>query len=126
MLFSTVLLSLLPAALALPSFVARQESKAPELLQSITELNGAVADLTTAVNNFDGGFFDVIPQSLAVVTAETKLDFTTLKATWITVASCNFTMAESSEVVQSLATQIGPITASLDALKAKVCFAAPQ
>ena len=124
MRYSTVLLSLLPACLALPQAYGTQpQSKAPQLLATIKELSGAVIDLTTAVNNFDGSFFEIIPQTIAVATAETKVDFMTLKATYITSQSANFTAEESGQVVQALAGQIDPIKASLDALKAKVCVA---
>lgn len=121
MRYSTLLLSLLPLSFALPH-ARRAEDKASELLTTIKDLNTAVTNLTTAVNNFDGSLLGVIPQSLAVVFAEAKVDLTTLKATQISKSSSNFTAAESLEVVQTLATQIGPIQASLDALKAKVCI----
>ncbi|KAF2796492.1 hypothetical protein K505DRAFT_237551 [Melanomma pulvis-pyrius CBS 109.77] len=113
-----ILLPLLPISFALPR-VPRAQDLAPQVLESINLLNTAVTELTTAVNNFDGSLFGVLPQSLAVIGAETKLDATILKGTAITSQSANFTAEESTQVVQTLATQIGPIQTSLDALKAK-------
>ncbi|KAH8719450.1 hydrophobic surface binding protein A-domain-containing protein [Phaeosphaeriaceae sp. PMI808] len=120
MRYSLFFLSLLSISSAVP-VVPRDgtESRAPELLATIKDLGAAVPELTTAVNKFDGSLLGFLPQVLAVVGAETKLDATVLKATYIASSSGNFTAAESTEVVQTLATQIGPIQASLDALKAK-------
>lgn len=123
MYYSMILLPLLPISFALPH-VPRSQDLAPQVLESINQLNTAVTELTTAVNKFDGSLFGVLPQSLAVIGAETKLDATILKAAAITSQSSNFTAEESTQVVQTLATQIGPIQTSLDALKAKVSITA--
>lgn len=125
MQLSLLFLSLLTASSALPlgPRQARQEqSFAPQLLTTINDLNTAVTDLTTAVNNFDGSLLGLLPQALAVVKTEAKLDLTILKATHITEKSTNFTAEESTGIVNSLAGGIGPIQASLEALKAKVCI----
>lgn len=123
MRLSSVIIPLLPLTLALPhTNIPRASDLAPQVLETITALNSSVAELTTAVNNFDGSLLGVLPQSLAVITAETKLDATTLKATAITSQSSNFTQAESQSIVSALAGLIQPIQTSLDALKAKVRF----
>jgi uracil phosphoribosyltransferase len=112
--------SLLTASSALPLEPRQEQSLAPELLTTINDLNTAVPELTTAVNNFDGSLFGLLPQSLDVVRTEAKLDLTILKATHITEKSASFTAEESTNIVNILAGGIGPIQASLDALKAKV------
>lgn len=117
-LFLLPFLSLCSALPAIPQ--AGTQDLAPQLLTTVGELNTAVVGLTAAVNDFDGTFLGLLPQAFAVIAAETKVDFTILKATHITSQSSNFTAAESTQIVQSLASQIGPIQASLDALKAKV------
>jgi len=121
MQFSLLFLSLLSISSAIP-IGPRQESQdlAPQLLTTIDDLNTAVPGLTTAVNDFDGSLLGLLPQSLAVVKAETKLDVTILKATYIADQSANFTADESTNIVNTLAGGIGPIQASLDALKTKV------
>jgi outer membrane murein-binding lipoprotein Lpp len=96
---------------------------APQLLSQIRDLNTAVTSLTSAVNAFDGSLLGLLPQSLAVVATEAKVDALTLKATYTAEQSSNFTAAESTEIVQTLATQIGPIQDSLNAIKAKVSIA---
>lgn len=120
--FSTILLSLLTVTSALPLTVAprQQPSLAPKLLETIQDLNGAVTELTAAVNAFDGSLLGLIPQLLKVVATEAKVDATTVKATFITKQSGAFTADESSSVVNTLATQIGPIQDSLNALTTKV------
>ncbi|KAF1843159.1 uncharacterized protein K460DRAFT_356924 [Cucurbitaria berberidis CBS 394.84] len=118
--YSILLLSLLPVSYSIPVEPrAGTQDLAPQVLETINELNTAVAGLTTAVTNFDGSFLGLLPQALAVVGAETKLDVTILKATHITKQSSNFTAAESSQIVQTLAGEIGPIQTSLDTLKTK-------
>lgn len=121
MQLSPLFLSLLTVSSALPLGVRQEQSFAPQLLTTINDLNTAVTGLTTAVNNFDGSLLGLLPQALAVVKTETKLDLTILKATHITEKSTNFTAEESTEIVNSLAGGVGPIQASLEALKAKVC-----
>ncbi|KAF2998646.1 hypothetical protein E8E13_007777 [Curvularia kusanoi] len=79
----------------------QEQSLAPELLSTISELNTAVTDLTTAVNTFDGSLLGLIPQSFAVVSAEAKLDIEILKATYIAKQSANFTTEESGSIVIS-------------------------
>ncbi|KAF2014356.1 hypothetical protein BU24DRAFT_410107 [Aaosphaeria arxii CBS 175.79] len=117
---SAIISILAPVALALPAtLVSRAEDLAPRVLTQISALNEALGGLTTAVNNFDGTLLGVLPQSLAVIGAETKLDATTVKTTLIVNRSSNFTDAESQEVVGALAGLIGPIQTSLDVLKAK-------
>lgn len=106
------ILSLLPLALA--------ASLAPQVVEQIGVLNSSLAELTAAVNAFNGSLLNVIPQSLAVITAETSLDAATLKTTAITKLSSNFTEAESTSVVIGLAGLISPIQASLSALTGKV------
>lgn len=120
--YSILLLSLLPLSYSHP-LLSREapQDLAPQLLSQIKELNTAVTSLTAAVNNFDGSLLGLLPQALAVVATETKVDAITLKATYTANESSNFTAAESTEIVQTLATQIGPIQDSLNALKAKVC-----
>ena len=117
----TPLLSLLPCVLSLPNAPRDAPSLAPQVLEQITTLNSSLTTLTTVVNAFDGTLLQVIPQSLAVITAETSLDAATLKTTFIAKQSGNFTEAESSNVVAGLAGLITPIQASLSALTAKVC-----
>jgi hypothetical protein len=115
-------LSFLSLSSALPQpFVKRDAST---LLATINDLNSAVTELTTAVNSFDGSLLGLLPQALAVVKAEAEVDITILKATHIAETSANYTAAESTEIVETLATQIGPIQDSLNALKAKVCYIA--
>ncbi|KZM24131.1 hypothetical protein ST47_g4712 [Ascochyta rabiei] len=93
--------------------------KVEKLLTTINNLNTAVTGLTSAVNNFDDSLLALLPQALAVVKAEAKLDVTILKATYIADESADLTAEESSNVVNTLAGGIGPIQASFDALKAK-------
>ena len=114
------LLTLFPLALSLPNQPRAAPSLAPQILEQINVLNSSLATLTTAVNAFDGKFLNLIPQSLAVITAETTLDATTLKTTFITKLSGNFTVTESNLVVGGLAELIAPIQASLTALTTKV------
>ena len=114
-------LFLLSVSYSLPVGPRQEQSFAPRLLTTINDLTTTVTDLTTAVNNFDGSLLGLLPQALAVVKAETKLDVTILKATHIAEKSANFTAEESTNVVNTLAGEIGPIQASLDALKRKVC-----
>ncbi|KAF2655117.1 hypothetical protein K491DRAFT_436722 [Lophiostoma macrostomum CBS 122681] len=121
---SIALLSFLPLTLALPYDTPHLQKRAStdlanETLSEIAALSSAVTDLTDAVNAFDGSLLTVIPQSLAVITAETKLDATILKATWIVKQSANFTDAESSSIVSALANLITPIQGSLTALTDK-------
>jgi hypothetical protein len=120
--YSILLLSLLPLSYSLPLQPRAEASQdlAPQLLSEFKELNTAVTSLSAAVNNFDGSLLGLLPQSLAVVAAETKVDAITLKATYTANESSNFTAAESTEIVQTLATQLGPIQDSLNAIKAKV------
>lgn len=113
------LLSILPLALSLPHAPRDAPSLAPKVLEQINTLNSSLATLTAAVNAFDGTLLGVIPQSLAVITAETSLDAATLKTTFIVKQSGNFTQAESNNVVIGLAGLITPIQASLTALSAK-------
>ncbi|KAH7061908.1 hydrophobic surface binding protein A-domain-containing protein [Paraphoma chrysanthemicola] len=112
-----VILSFLSISSALPQPVVERD--APSLLATINDLNTAITKLTTAVNGFDGSLLGLLPQALAVVKAEATVDITILKATHIAESSANFTAAESQEIVGALATQIGPIEDSLNALKAK-------
>jgi hypothetical protein len=121
MQISVLFLSLLTVSSALPLQLRQEQSLAPQLLTTINELNVAVTDLTVAVNNFDGSLLGLLPQALAVVKTEAKLDLTILKATHITEKSAKFTAEESTNIVNTLAGGIGPIQASLEALKAKVC-----
>lgn len=120
MQLSLLFLSLLTVSSALPLESRQEQSLAPQLLTTINDLNTAVTDLTRAVNNFDGSLLGLLPQALAVVKTEAKLDLTILKATHITNKSASFSAAESTNIVNSLAAGIGPIQASLEALKAKV------
>ena len=115
----TSVITLLPLTLALPH-VPRAESLAPQILEQISSLNSSLASLTSAVNAFDGSLLGLIPQSLAVITASTKLDATTLKTTFIAKHSANLTDSESLNVVAGLANLITPIQSSLGALKDKV------
>jgi hypothetical protein len=117
---SIFFLSLLSISYSLPIELQVSRSLAPQLLTTINQLNNVVAGLTTAVNNFDGSLLTLLPQALAVVQAEIKVDVTILKATHIAEKSSNFTTEESANVVQTLAGGIGPIQSSLEALKAKV------
>lgn len=120
MQFSLLFLSLLTVSSALPLEPRQEQNLAPQLLTTINDLNSAVTDLTTAVNNFDGSLLGLVPQALAVVQAEAKLDLTILKATHITEKSASFTAEESANIINTLAGGISPIQTSLDALKAKV------
>lgn len=124
MRLSTLVLALVPLTFALPgpNLVSRAPDLAPQILGKIAEINTAVGGLSTAVNNFDGSLVNILPQSLAVISAELKLDATTLTTTFITKQSSNFTAAESQNVVGALAGLIGPIQNSLTALSAKVCL----
>ncbi|CAO2647794.1 Nn.00g087160.m01.CDS01 [Neocucurbitaria sp. VM-36] len=122
MQYSILLLSLISittSALPFSPRAAATQDLAPQLLSTINDLNTAVTSLTTAVNNFDGSLLGLLPQSLAVVGAETKVDVTILKATHIASSSASFTADESTQIVQTLASQIEPIQASLNALKTK-------
>lgn len=118
--FTFIFASLLTIISALPVEPRQQQSLAPQLLTTINDLNTAVTGLTTAVNKFDGSLLGLLPQALGVVKAEVKLDVTILKATHIADKSTAFTAAESTNIVNTLAGGIGPIQASLDALKQKV------
>ncbi|KAF1830184.1 hypothetical protein BDW02DRAFT_592077 [Decorospora gaudefroyi] len=121
MRFSPILY-LLPLAVAAPTLTSRAEDLAPQVLEQIGDLADATADLTTAVNNFeglDGGLLSLLPQSLAVIAAETKLDKMILKSTNTVERSSNFTLTESNDIVGASAGLIGPIESSLDALIAK-------
>ncbi|KAF2633993.1 hypothetical protein BU25DRAFT_486969 [Macroventuria anomochaeta] len=119
MKFSSIFLSLLSVSYSIPVEPRQEQSLAPQFLTAINDLNTAVTGMTTAVNNFDGSLLGRLPQTLAIVKAETKLDVTILKATRIAQKSANFTAEESTNIVNTLASGIGPIQASLDALKAK-------
>lgn len=119
--FPLLFASLLAISSALPLEPRQQQSLAPQLLNTINDLNTAVTGLTTAVNKFDGSLPGLLPQSLDIVKAEAELDVTIQKATQIAQKSTNFTAQESTDIVNKLAGGIGPIQASLDALKAKVC-----
>ncbi|KAJ4377351.1 hypothetical protein N0V83_000176 [Neocucurbitaria cava] len=110
----------LSARFPTPTTSTTTQDLAPQLLSTIADLNTAVTSLTSAVNAFDGSLLGLLPQSIAVVAAETKVDVTILKATHIAASSANFTADESTQVVDTLATQIGPIQDSLNALKTKV------
>jgi hypothetical protein len=124
MRYSLLLLSFISASYSLPLMLrADPQDLTPQLLKQLDNLNTAVTELTAAVNNFDGSLLSLLPQGLGVVGTETKVDVTVLKAKDIAQQSSNFTAEESTEVVQTLATQIGPIQSSLDAIKAKVCIA---
>lgn len=116
----TLLLAFSPLALSLPYKALTVASLAPQVLEHITTLNNSLASLTTAVNAFDGSLLHVLPQSLAVIAAETSLDATILKTTFITKSSANFTELESNSIVAGLAGLIVPIQTSLTALSTKV------
>jgi|SRR5690242_17520792 len=118
--FTLIFSVLLTVASSLPFEPRQEQSLAPQLLSTINDLNTAVAGLTTAVNKFDGSLLGLLPQALGVAKAEVKLDFTILKATHTADKSAHFTAAESTNIVNALASGIGPIQASLDALKQKV------
>jgi hypothetical protein len=118
--YSILLLSLLAPTHSLP--LSASPDLAPQLHQHLTTFNTAVTDLTTVVTNFDGALLSLIPQGLGVISASTKVDATVLSATVTTRASANFTAAESTDIVQTLATQITPIQTCLNALKNKVCL----
>lgn len=112
---------ILPLALAAPlSSRTTAVSLAPKILDQISTLNSSLASLTSAVQAFDGTLLHVLPQSLAVITAETALDAATIKTTLTAKFSGNMTDAESTSVVQALAALITPIQASLTALTEKV------
>lgn len=115
----TAFFTLVPLAVSLPHKFDTP-SLAPQILDQIAGLNTSLIRLTTAVNDFDGTLLHVLPQSLAVVTAETSLDAATVKTTFITKRSGNFTETESNSVVGGLAGLITPIQASLTALSEKV------
>ncbi|KAF2728795.1 hypothetical protein EJ04DRAFT_476766 [Polyplosphaeria fusca] len=119
MRFTIFTLTLLPLATALPKLVHRATDLGPQVRSQIDVLNSSVIELTSAVNNFDGSLLGVVPQSLAVVTAEAKLDATTLKITHLAKQSDSFTEPESESIVTTLATLIGPIQGSLTALTNK-------
>lgn len=122
--YSFFLLPFIAISHAVP-LVPRQDSQdlAPQLIEQIRSLGAATKQLTTAVNNYDGSLFGVLPQGIAVISAEKKVDSLTLKATDTAQESSKFTAPESTEVVQTLATQIGPTQDSLNALKSKVYIA---
>lgn len=115
----TAFFTLVPLAVSLPQKFDTP-SLAPQILDQIAVLNTSLNRLTTAVNDFDGTLLHVLPQSLAVIAAETSLDATTVKTTFITKRSGNFTETESNSVVGGLAGLITPIQASLTALSEKV------
>ncbi|KAJ4298964.1 hypothetical protein N0V90_004208 [Kalmusia sp. IMI 367209] len=115
-----VLSLILPLALAAPyTSRATAPSLAPQILTQISTLNSSLTSLTTAVTAFDGTLLHLLPQSLAVISAETALDAATLKTTFIAKQSGNFTEAESNSVVGALAGLIAPIQTSLTALTTK-------
>lgn len=120
MRFSNFALALLPIAYASP-LVARDDapSSAAQLLSTINELTNNVKDLTSAVNNYEGSFITLLPQAFAVLIANNKVDSSTSKATDIIQKSSPFAANDSKEIVQTLASQITPIKASLDAIKQK-------
>ncbi|KAF9729720.1 hypothetical protein PMIN03_005667 [Paraphaeosphaeria minitans] len=70
----TPILGILPLALALPRILRDAASLAPQVLEQIATLNSSLTTLTTVLNAFDGTLLHVIPQSLAVIAAETALD----------------------------------------------------
>ena len=122
MRFST-LIAFFPVTLAVPypyTLTGRAADLAPQVLEQIADLGTATTELTTAVNNFDGSLLGLLPQSLAVITAETKLDATILKTTAIVKQSSNFTLDESNSIVGALGNLVAPIQGSLSALTAKV------
>lgn len=127
MRFATLTFSFLPLASALPKFAHRADSRliprATDLGQQVRSqidvLNSSVIELTDAVNAFDATLLGVIPQSLAVVTAEAKLDATVLKIADLAEESTAFTEDESTSIVTTLASLIGPIQNSLTALTNK-------
>lgn len=125
--FSALILPLLPVAFALPTsnpdLKVRATDLAPQILTQISALNASVADLTAAVTAFDGSLLGVLPQSLAVIGAESKLDATILKTTFLAKQSSNFTAAESNSIVGALAGLVTPIQGSLNVLVAKVSHA---
>ncbi|KAF9697744.1 hypothetical protein EKO04_004249 [Ascochyta lentis] len=117
---SLLLISLLSISSAIPIGPHHEnKSLAPQLLTTINDLNTAVIGLTTAVNRFDGSLLSLLPQALAVVKTEAKLDITILKATHIAEKSTNFTPEESTNIVNTLAGGIGPIQEFLEVLKKK-------
>lgn len=118
--FTLIFSVLLAVVSSLPVEPRQEQSLAPQLLSTISDLNTAVAGPTTAINKFDGSLLGLLPQVLGVAKAEVKLDFTILQATHVADKSANFTTAESTNIVNTLAGGIGPIQASLDALKQKV------
>jgi len=122
--YSLFLLPFIAISHAAP-LVPRQDSQnlAPQLIEQIRSLGAATKQLTTAVNNYDGSLFGVLPQGIAVISAEKKVDSLTLEATETAQESSKFVASDSTEVVQTLATQIGPTQDSLNALKKKVCIA---
>jgi hypothetical protein len=122
--YSLFLLPVIAISHAAP-LAPRQYSQnlAPQLIEQIRSLGAATKQLTTAVNNYDGSLFGVLPQGIAVISAEKKVDGLTLEATDTAQESSKFVASDSTEVVQTLATQIGPTQDSLNALKTKVCIA---
>ena len=119
--FALLLLSL-PLAFSLPYKAHTTTSFAPQVLEQITTLNTSLVSLTSAVNAFDGTLLHVLPQSLAVISAETSLDVATLKTTFIAKRSGNFSETESNSIVAGLAGLIVPIQTSLTALSTKVSY----
>jgi hypothetical protein len=103
-----------------PHLIDRANDLGSQVREQINVLNSSVTELTTAVKNFDGSLLDVLLQSLAIISAETKIDATTLKTAFPTTQSSNFTEEESSSIVTTLASLITPITGSITALSAKV------
>ncbi|ORY01571.1 hydrophobic surface binding protein A-domain-containing protein [Clohesyomyces aquaticus] len=101
-----------------PSFaelVRRQNDNAPRLLEEISNMNSFTVALTAAVNDFDGSLLGVLPQSIAVLSAQSKLDNSITKCTKIAQKSSNFTQEESQNVVASLG---GVLTQTKDSLTA--------
>jgi hypothetical protein len=70
MQLSLLFFSLLAVSAALLLETRHQQSLAPRNLTIINDLNTAVTDLTTAVNNFDGSLLSLLLQALAVVKTE--------------------------------------------------------
>ncbi|KAF2119251.1 hydrophobic surface binding protein A-domain-containing protein [Lophiotrema nucula] len=127
MLLSTVLLTCLPLASALPKFEHRADTYlerrasdlGPQIRSQLDVLNASVIELTAAVNKFDGTLLGVLPQSLAVIGAETKLDATIVKLTILSKQTAPLTADESESVVTTLASLLTPIQTSLTAITDK-------
>ena len=79
-----------------------------------------MAELTTAVENFDGTLLGILPESLQLLASDGKVYVATKETTAVVESSSNFTMDESLSIVESLAGLITPINGSLNALVAKV------